>query len=217
MEEIQVYGPFISRKQAKEQGLSQYFSGSICIHGHISSRKTGSGQCIECHRLEQAQRYADDPEKGRAIAAKFRATLDKEDVNAYNRKRWANADPEYKRKRMRESTERAFNSPERREQRRLYAQRHYQQNKDYYKQAGAQRGRGIKEQYDALPDDEKRRVDEIYQEAYELNEEHGPKSFHVDHIIPISKGGKHHPDNLQILSAEENLRKGTKSDSTDEQ
>jgi 5-methylcytosine-specific restriction endonuclease McrA len=34
--------------------------------------------------------------------------------------------------------------------------------------------------------------------------------YHVDHIIPICKGGKHHQDNLQILTGTENLKKGTK-------
>lgn len=34
--------------------------------------------------------------------------------------------------------------------------------------------------------------------------------YHVDHIKPISKGGLHHPDNLQILSAELNLQKHDK-------
>ena len=32
---------------------------------------------------------------------------------------------------------------------------------------------------------------------------------HVDHIIPLSKGGKHHPFNLQVLTAAENRRKWT--------
>jgi 5-methylcytosine-specific restriction endonuclease McrA len=34
--------------------------------------------------------------------------------------------------------------------------------------------------------------------------------FHVDHIHPLSRGGKHHPSNLQILPAKINLRKRSK-------
>jgi 5-methylcytosine-specific restriction endonuclease McrA len=34
--------------------------------------------------------------------------------------------------------------------------------------------------------------------------------FHIDHITPLSKGGQHKFDNLQILSAEQNLRKGNR-------
>ena len=35
-----------------------------------------------------------------------------------------------------------------------------------------------------------------------------PKGYHVDHIIPLSKGGNHSLDNLQYLTEEENLYKG---------
>ena len=34
--------------------------------------------------------------------------------------------------------------------------------------------------------------------------------LHVDHIVPGSKGGLHHPDNLQILTASENCKKKDK-------
>lgn len=36
------------------------------------------------------------------------------------------------------------------------------------------------------------------------------ESYHVDHIKPLSKGGTHRPDNLQVLRGVDNLRKGAK-------
>jgi 5-methylcytosine-specific restriction endonuclease McrA len=52
-------------------------------------------------------------------------------------------------------------------------------------------------------------IKEIYNEARRLSVESGIP-HEVDHIIPISKGGYHHQDNLQILTAEENRKKGAK-------
>lgn len=43
-------------------------------------------------------------------------------------------------------------------------------------------------------------------------QEYCPKGYHVDHIIPISKGGLEHQDNLQYLPASENIRKGARLD-----
>ena len=38
----------ISRKEAKEQGLTRYFSGQTCVHGHTDERLTSTGACITC-------------------------------------------------------------------------------------------------------------------------------------------------------------------------
>ena len=34
--------------------------------------------------------------------------------------------------------------------------------------------------------------------------------MHVDHIIPLAKGGLHHPRNLRIITAKENIEKRDK-------
>ena len=60
-----------------------------------------------------------------------------------------------------------------------------------------------------LTNEEHKRILLIYKECAKITEETGIL-HHVDHIHPISKGGKHHPDNLQILTATENIRKGNK-------
>jgi len=37
-----------------------------------------------------------------------------------------------------------------------------------------------------------------------------PEGYEVDHIIPLSKGGKHHESNLQYLTVSENRKKSNK-------
>lgn len=63
------------------------------------------------------------------------------------------------------------------------------------------------------------RIKEIYAAAVQLQEERKRNSgstdpmdwmVHVDHIIPLCLGGTHDADNLQILSARDNLAKGGK-------
>ena len=58
-----------------------------------------------------------------------------------------------------------------------------------------------------LSEEEKEEVLSIYKRAREMTKSSGIQ-YHVDHIKPLSKGGEHHPNNLQIITAEENLKKG---------
>ena len=53
-----------------------------------------------------------------------------------------------------------------------------------------------------LNEEEKSRIMKMYLEC--------PTGYEVDHIVPISKGGKHHPDNLQYLTVSENRKKSNK-------
>jgi len=71
----------------------------------------------------------------------------------------------------------------------------------------ATRRANMKSAYDESSSQEK--INEYYTEAKRLTTETGIP-HEVDHIIPISKGGKHHENNLQILTINENRRKGNK-------
>jgi len=40
----------ITRKEAKAKGLTKYFNGKPCPHGHVAQRGTAHGGCLECQR-----------------------------------------------------------------------------------------------------------------------------------------------------------------------
>jgi len=66
----------------------------------------------------------------------------------------------------------------------------------------ARRRARIKNQTPKLSGDEKKKLQEYYLNC--------PKGYEVDHIVPLSKGGLHHPNNLQILTKTENRKKWCK-------
>lgn len=60
-----------------------------------------------------------------------------------------------------------------------------------------------------LTNEQRADVIALYAKARALSELTG-EPYHVDHIKPLSKGGLHHPDNLQVLRGVDNLRKGVR-------
>jgi hypothetical protein len=60
--------------------------------------------------------------------------------------------------------------------------------------------------YIPLTESEEKELLLLERKRIEMQQLHG-NEFHIDHILPLSKGGIHHPINCRILSATENIRK----------
>lgn len=77
-------------------------------------------------------------------------------------------------------------------------------SKDLIRKNNAERqSRYRAKQYRVLdPTANKEKIKEIYLNC--------PDGYEVDHIIPLSKGGKHHEDNLQYLTISENRSKNNR-------
>jgi len=68
----------------------------------------------------------------------------------------------------------------------------------------------LHEQTPVLTDFEQQQIRQIYKERDRLNQAAGFICYHVDHIAPLARGGQHHPNNLQVINASDNVRKGAR-------
>lgn len=177
-----------SRSEAKSVGESFYYTGKQCKNGHIALRHTSKGTCTECNKMI----YERDKEN---ILAKAR-----ED---YKR----NPDPIKKRAR-----EYRKENPEIIKERK---RKYYEENKEKSFAIAADR-RAMKKQRVPVWAKDSEWHQFALLETYKLARLRGKltgTTWHVDHIIPLINDkvcGLHVIENLQVITAEENLRKGNR-------
>ncbi len=224
----------ISREDAREEGLSWYFTGEPCKRGHVVERYVAYKDCVECRREQKHKRYAANPEKFQERARK-RYAANPEKFREVMRKLRA-ADPDKFRERNRKDRE---DNPERfleyrrkaheadPEKARTY-NRQYSYTKQgrlraFWKMIKQRMGlkRGARQKLLAYSPEKFQAhlistlsVAMTYQEACDANYQH-------DHIVPISYISKNFPfdiackmvvdlDNIRFIPVTENMQKNSK-------
>ncbi|QJB21902.1 glycolate dehydrogenase [Xanthomonas phage FoX3] len=177
----------ISKAEAKAQGLKRYFTGKPCPNGHVVERQVSGGGCVECTRANAAAWYAANADRHRANAAAWRA--ENPERQRANVAAWRAANPE--RKRANVAAWRAAN-PEK-------ASAHWS-NRRARKAAAIPADWSDFDQF----------VMEEAAAACKRREEMTGYAWHVDHMIPLAKGGLHCATNIQVIPASMNMSKGDK-------
>ena len=197
-EEVRNNPDLISRSEAREQGLMFYFTGKACKYNHIAKRRVANGWCYICE-----QRINSSPQ----------STQRKRDHYRKNRNRYARMRREYYAKnRDKILTQTSNYQRENRAINRKAVSEWQRRNRAKTAAKCAARRALLRKVSTKLTTAEEAKIQQIYNECARLNESAGYTKYHVDHIIPVSKGGLHHPSNLRVMDGIENRKKGAKLD-----
>jgi hypothetical protein len=181
-------------QEARAAGAKHYFTGKPCVNGHTAPRYV-AGACLECQRGSVSRYRAQNPERN-ACARRARKTYHK----TYSAQ-WYE-----KNKVFIQSRNRAW--------RQMNAERNAQNNAAWKKRnpdaVAASRAKRRFAEKKAIPlwaDFAK--INAVYAEAKRLRGL--GQDVHVDHIVPLISDvvcGLHTHDNLRVVPARENLKKG---------
>jgi hypothetical protein len=83
----------ISRSEALERGLKQYFTGKPCLRDHVVERKVNGRQCVECMR-EIGRRWDIKNQEKRNAGRRRRIAANPEKYRAKWHQRNASRPPE---------------------------------------------------------------------------------------------------------------------------
>lgn len=224
-------GPLVTRADALASGKKRYFTGRPCKHGHISERYLASKICLACMSARRDKSYHDryyQENRERLIAAQAARNA----ANPERRKQYYQANKEaekLKARRWREENPDRVKAAQKATNARNAAKMaaRYQENKETilvrqaaWKALHPEARRAHK----AVRRARKLKAAGAYtaSDVKDLMELQGGKcahswcrvslkeKYHVDHVVPISKGGANEKRNLQLLCPPCNLRKHAK-------
>ena len=218
---------FQTREEARQAGSPQFFTGEECYKGHIALRRTSSGKCAECIKVNSQKYISKNKEKisnSRAVwngnnKDKVRATnktwvAKNKDSIAVKSKQWAGAN---------KGKIRAACKLYQKNNKKLLASRTKEwkvNNPEAYASA-VRNSRDNNPQKSANERARRRQAMPPWANDLEIKAVYLAAKLvkfmginvHVDHIIPLTNNkvcGLHVHNNLQIISAAKNLAKSNK-------
>jgi hypothetical protein len=174
----------ISKHEAIFQGLSKYFTGSPCKHNHISERYVTGRSCVQCVTDKRNKSYLENVDKNKKQSRNWYLKNSTEHKN--RSKLWQRANPEKVK-----SINRTW----------LIKNRDVANARTNYRRA-------YKLQRTPIWANQKE-ILKFYEDSIKISLETGIQ-HHVDHIVPLLGefvSGLHVPNNLRVITAEENLTK----------
>lgn len=218
----------VSRQTAISVGLNHYFTGKPCKRGHLSLRSTSRKACRECEQQYRDERKAVISEYKRQYHQKHKEKLCKVSRDWYsaNKQKAAEYNRAYYLKNKERYTEwRAAWASDNPEKKRSWEQQWRKEN--CVRLAAASREWKRKNPERVLAHNRNRRalargadgshtaqgVHTIYSlqrgRCAHCSRKVGSE-YHVDHIVPLVRGGSNWPENLQILCPKCNMSKNRK-------
>lgn len=209
----------ITREKARLSGLTRFFTGIPCIHGHISARKVINSSCVQCDNERKRKHHAKNAERLCELA-RIHYANNREQIIL--RRKLNQKKPS-----IRKETNRIRDNS-RSEDAKLKKKIYYQKNRDWLLQkqrdwfrdnkhiVNARSSRRRAARKDRIPSWYEELDSFVIREAMELASLRSMATrieWHVDHMIPMKArkaSGLHCAYNMQTIPAYMNLSKGNK-------
>ena len=204
-------------KEAKSRGDAYYYTGKPCKHGHDSVRLASTRQCYDCKNEARNKWCKEHPEQNRAAAKRFREA-NPEKSNLMSRQKYAKNPEKYN------GIKRKWKQNNREQDRRIslicrwanieaYRERARQwhvENRDKSR-ANVRRRRAMRHlNGSVMTSAEQRKWESAQPKVCCYCGVDCAEKYHIDHVVPIAKGGEHQAHNLAIACPSCNQRKGAK-------